>query len=56
MIKKTPIRPATSLDASILFIIELENIPKAQRQALPASAGIGGQSHQMPNPPMGPRF
>jgi hypothetical protein len=25
-----------------------------QRQALPARAGFGGQSHQTPNPPLGP--
>ncbi len=25
----------------------------AQRQALPASAGFGGKSHQTPNPPFG---
>ena len=27
--------------------------PAAQRLALPARAGLGGQSHQMPNPPLG---
>ena len=26
----------------------------AQRQALPARAGFGGQNHQTPNPPLGP--
>jgi hypothetical protein len=26
----------------------------AQRQALPARAGLGGQSHETPNPPLGP--
>jgi len=25
----------------------------AERQALPARAGIGGQNHQTPNPPLG---
>ena len=28
----------------------------AQRQALPARAGVGGQSHQTPKPPLGGRF
>ena len=31
-----------------------EKAHAAQRLALPARAGIGGQSHQTPNPPLGP--
>jgi len=29
------------------------NMMAAQRLALPASAGLGGESHQPPNPPFG---